>query len=389
MSSRSYQSLPVNDLQLQETVTSRRRASHSFLAIVMLGICIVSFVLQTELAQYVQRTTSYSKPYFILYISHCCYIFMIPIQLIAEYIVRGKQPNKSLWSAVKYNTREIAADLTQSMEDLKSRKEQGTEQHVTLQRWAFQLLAQLSIMLTVPSYLWYLSVNLTSMSNLTAIYNTGCFFAYLFSIVMLNDRIVASKVVAVTLCIIGVFTMAFWSSSDEDEDDATDKSIISSAFGILVASIGAACYGFYEVYYKKYASPRRPSVLFANVLTGCIGIMTLVIMWIPLPILDYFGYETFELPDATTFQCILGIASMSVVYNATFMCVIALANPVFAAVGVMLTVPAVAVTDVLVTGIMVPASTIIGSACILVGFYILNRKVGQETVMVPDDIEDQ
>ncbi|KAG1225955.1 hypothetical protein G6F68_019827 [Rhizopus microsporus] len=65
---------------------------------------------------------------------------------------------------------------------------------------------------------------------------------------------------------------------------------------------------------------------------------------------------------------------MSVIYNATFMVIIALVNPVFAAVGVMLTVPAVAITDVLVTGVMVSSSTIVGSLLILVGFYILNRQ---------------
>lgn len=60
------------------------------------------------------------------------------------------------------------------------------------------------------------------------------------------------------------------------------------------------------------------------------------------------------------------------------MAVIALVNPVFAAVGVMLTVPAVAITDVLVTGVMVPSSTIVGSFLILAGFIILNRHVGNE-----------
>ena len=88
--------------------------------------------------------------------------------------------------------------------------------------------------------------------------------------------------------------------------------------------------------------------------------------------------ETFELPDLETFGYILAIASMSVIYNATFMAVIALVNPVFAAVGVMLTIPAVAVTDVLITGVMVPLPTIFGSLFILVGFVILNKQVGIE-----------
>lgn len=66
MSSPTYHAVPVNDsATIAEQPPQRRR--RSFLAAVMLGVCIVSFVLQTELAQYVQRTTNYSKPYFILY----------------------------------------------------------------------------------------------------------------------------------------------------------------------------------------------------------------------------------------------------------------------------------------------------------------------------------
>ncbi|RCH80976.1 hypothetical protein CU097_001400 [Rhizopus azygosporus] len=232
----------------------------------------------------------------------------------------------------------------------------------------------LSVLLTLPAYIWYLSVNLTSMSNLTAIYNTGCFFAYLFSIFMLHDSIVPSKVVAVMLCMLGVLTMAYWSSDEPLQDDDNDDNS-RSWLGIFVSCIGASLYGFYEVFYKKYASPSEPTILFANTITGLIGLVTFFILWVPIPVLHVMGIEQFAWPDATTFWYILAIALMSVIYNATFMVVIALINPVFAAVGVMLTIPAVAITDVLVTGVMVPSSTIIGSIFILAGFYILNKQV--------------
>jgi hypothetical protein len=58
----SYHTVPGSDA----SPTFQPKASRSFLASVMLGICIVSFVLQTELAQYVQKNTNFSKPYFIL-----------------------------------------------------------------------------------------------------------------------------------------------------------------------------------------------------------------------------------------------------------------------------------------------------------------------------------
>ncbi|KAG2224249.1 hypothetical protein INT45_000280 [Circinella minor] len=387
-SSPTYHSVPINDISTSPTLQQPIKRGRSMLAAVMLGICIISFVLQTELAQYVQRTTNYHKPYLILYVSHCCYVFMAPIQFIGELIVRYKSPNKNILELIKDTARECKLELEQSLEDLQQVRGQ---QHVSRFSFCIRTVIYIAALLTIPSYLWYVSVNLTSMANLTAIFNTGCFFAYLFSIMMLGDKLVMSKIAAVFLCIAGVFTMAFWPSPDSnnnndqvsdgtgDGDDDNNKSYAASIFGIVVAAFAAATYGFYEVYYKKYAAPPRPSVLFANAVTTGIGITTFLLLWIPIPIFHWIGHETFEVPDLRTFTYMLGIASMSVVYNATFMCVIALVNPVFAAVGVMLTVPAVAITDVFVTGIMTPPSTIVGSILILIGFYILNRQVKAES----------
>ncbi|GAA5809900.1 hypothetical protein MFLAVUS_003315 [Mucor flavus] len=378
----SYQTVSVDE-QSPTSPTFKPRKSKSVLATVMLAICIISFVLQTELAQYVQKTTSYSKPYFILYVSHSCYAFMLPLQLIAEYI------QLHYFNAKSKKGRTISQNIVETINNSKSSinnsivelqyRVQGN--HVFPLGFIVRTCLSLSVLLTLPAYIWYLSVNLTSMSNLTAIYNTGCFFAYLFSILMLHDRIVAAKVGAVLLCMVGVLAMACWplpGDTDGGNGDDTNQSIGKEWIGIAVASFGAATYGFYEVYYKKFAAPSQPTILFANAVTGTIGIVTFLVFWIPFPILHFTGIEIFELPDLTTFKYILGIASMSVIYNATFMAVIALVNPVFAAVGVMLTVPAVAITDVLVTGVMVPTSTIIGSIFILTGFVILNKQVGKE-----------
>ncbi|RCI01868.1 hypothetical protein CU098_011629 [Rhizopus stolonifer] len=301
---------------------------------------------------------------------------MIPIQLIVEYI---QQPHKSsFYQNILGTIEKTATSVQNSLLELQYRV-QGN--HVSPIGFMIKTSLWLSVLLTLPAYIWYLSVNLTSMSNLTAIYNTGCFFAYLFSILMLHDRLCASKIAAVMLCLAGVIAMACWPSQQQQDGGDSMKqedSSVAEWVGILVSCIGAALYGFYEVYYKKYATPSQPTILFANMVTGIIGMVTLFVLWIPFPLLHFSGIERFELPDLETFGYILAIASMSVIYNATFMAVIALVNPVFAAVGVMLTVPAVAVTDVLVTGTMVPTSTLVGSVLILIGFVILNNQIGHE-----------
>lgn len=334
----SYQTVPIED---EEPIPqTKEKFGRTVLASVMLAICIITFVIQTELAQYIQKTTNFSKPYFILYISHSCYVLMIPLQLLLEYIKLERKHN--LIQDIKKILKTSQRSVENSTRELQ-RQIQRSNQSPNIFIVKTSLL--LAILLTLPAYIWYLSVNLTSMSNLTAIYNTGCFFAYFFSIIMLHDRVVGSKVAAVMLCMLGVFSMAYWPSEDPliDDDQNTGTWV-----GILVSSVGAALYGFYEVYYKKYATPSEPTIFFANMITGMIGLVTVFILWIPIPLLHWTGIEIFVCPDATTFGYILATALMSVIYNATFMAVIALVHPVFAAVGVMLTVPAVAITDVLV-----------------------------------------
>ncbi|RUP50150.1 hypothetical protein BC936DRAFT_140172 [Jimgerdemannia flammicorona] len=240
-------------------------------------------------------------------------------------------------------------------------------------RYLLRLATSLAILICIPSYLWYVSINLTTMANLTAIYNTACFFVYAFSVALLGERVLAPKVAAVLLCIAGVSIISFWHPENGDVIGtlSTLSSPTASFLGSAVATVGAAGYGFYEVFYKKYASPPTASVLFANTLTGLIGLSTLLLLWLPLPLFHLTGIEPFSLPNVRTLAYILLISIIGVFFNASIMCVIAMTSPVFAAVAIMLTIPAVAVADVIVTGKDVPASTALGSALILVGFVLL------------------
>ncbi|KAI9280427.1 hypothetical protein BY458DRAFT_500660 [Sporodiniella umbellata] len=358
----SYQTLPAEE-EASSTPT-KKNTRHNIMAFLMLAICIITFVIQTELAQYIQKTTNFSKPYFILYISHSCYIFMIPLQLLIEYTQLENKNN--IVNDIQLVLRSSQKKIEDSTNELKQQIQKGDERPVT---FIVKTSLLLSVLLTLPAYIWYLSVNLISMTNLTAIYNTGCFFAYFFSVIMLHDRIIGKKVAAVVFCMFGVFFMAYWPG--EDQTLQSEKGA-SSWIGVFVSCTGAALYGFYEVYYKKYATPSKPTIFFANMITSTIGIVTFFILWIPIPILHWSGIETFVWPDSTTFFYILATAMMSVIYNATFMAVIALVHPVFAAVGVMLTVPVVAVADVLIADVTLPVSTVVGSVFILVGFGILN-----------------
>lgn len=60
--------------------------------------------------------------------------------------------------------------------------------------------------------------------------------------------------------------------------------------------------------------------LHPNFLTSCIGLCTLLFLWIPIPILHYTGIEPFVLPpDLKTWVAVIALSCCGVAYNAGFM----------------------------------------------------------------------
>ena len=69
---------------------------------------------------------------------------------------------------------------------------------------------------------------------------------------------------------------------------------------------------------KSPVSTSRPNpalfLLHANTITGLIGIATICLLWIPIPFLHWFGWETFELPlDGTMYAAVAGVCFCGVV----------------------------------------------------------------------------
>ncbi len=177
--------------------------------------------------------------------------------------------------------------------------------------YILKMTALTTTALTVAGGSWYIAVDLTTASDLTAIYNCSAFFAYAFSIPLLHERVRMTKLGAVAVAIVGVLIVAYGDTSpskhgsksgggtggpESEGDEASNR-----ALGNIIIGIGSVLYGFYEVLYKKVACPPEGTsagrgMIFANTFGSLIGCFTLFVLWIPLPILHYSGLETFELP---------------------------------------------------------------------------------------------
>ena len=192
--------------------------------------------------------------------------------------------------------------------------------------------------LTVAGGSWYVAVDLTSASDLTAIYNCSAFFAYAFSIPLLHDKLRFDKVFSVAVAIAGVLIVAYGDSGSNTKSPghsggasgggpvAGDEDTPHRTLGNIVIGIGSVLYGLYEVLYKKLACPPEGTspgrgMIFAMSFGSLIGCFTLFVLWIPLPILHVMGWETFELPHGeAAWMLLISVLANASMFTPFIMC---------------------------------------------------------------------
>ncbi|GAA5887999.1 hypothetical protein JCM5296_001526 [Sporobolomyces johnsonii] len=369
---------------------------HTTGAFLLLAAVLCAYSAQTELAGYVQHTLGYKRPYFLFYLTH------------------------------------------------------STPWIVTLAR----KVALLTLFISFPALSWYAAVPLTSMADLTAIYNVFAFWAYLFSIRFLPTESTSTplqarlKLISVVLAVLGVFVIAYGDGisggGKKDEPEGTNRLL-----GNGLALFGSIAYAGYEVWYKLFIAlpessssssaastegadddddetpsesssllstprplspsptpantsfppPLSPSpspsltnssltsrssltlvppavsptlfLLYSNLITSLIGLATLLFLWIPIPILDYVGWEEWDgPPPREVWGPLVGIIAGGVVFNGCFMLLISLWGPVVASVANLLTLILVAVSDALFVPSAPPLTTssLIGGGMIVCAF---------------------
>jgi drug/metabolite transporter (DMT)-like permease len=272
--------------------------------------------------------------------------------------------------------------------------------------------------LTVAGGSWYVAVDLTTASDLTAIYNCSAFFAYAFAVPMLREKLRLSKVTAVTIAIVGVMIMAYGGKGTTPKHGSKsgggaggpshkpDHEVEYRFLGNIIIGIGSVLYGFYEVLYKRVACPPdncppEHGMLFANTFGSLIGSFTLLVLWIPIPILHVLGWETFELPTGGT----AWMLAISVLANATFsgcfLVLISLTSPVLSSVAAMLTIFIVALCDEFLPPPLyhpITTAAMVGGLLIMFAFFLLSwatyremdedRKKNEEDIVSESDVED-
>lgn len=347
-----------------KSTTNSSKNAYIYAIGIALPISLICFTVQTELAQYIQAKLHYEKPYFMLYLTHSSW-WLNGVGMWCWLRLRSWNTSSSvitirMWKDCIGTARVIAANAGHSHWNLAA--------HMAL------VIALCGVCLTIAGGTWYVAVNLTTAADLSAIYNSSAFFAYAFSIPILCERVRLDKVVAVVLSIIGVVVIAYGDRGSRGEDVAETG---NRALGNLIIAVGAVLYGLYEVLYKKYGCPPdqydpHRSIVFANAMATGLGLFTITVMWIPIPILHLLGWETFQFPPRSAALALVLSVAANFVYSSCLLAMISLTSPVLSSVACLLSIFVVALVDTHITGDSLSAAALIGGVLISVGFAVLS-----------------
>lgn len=370
-----------------ELAASSARKKYTYAAF-FLVLSLVAFCVQTELSSHIQGDLGWDKAYCMMFFTHSSWVLMWPAQLLILRLQKRDMPWETFWRRHLQLVKSTAL-----MVELQTLDVFGLQRPVAKSvRYLARTTAFITTALTVAGLSWYVAVSLTTPSDLTAIYNCSAFFAYAFSVPLLKEPLRLDKSVAVIIAIIGVLVVAYGDTGGqsaegqgvtEGEGEGVDVEAGSRFLGNIVIGVGSVLYGLYEVLYKRFAcppdgvSPGR-GMIFANTFGSCIGLFTLCVLWIPLPLLHWTGLEIFEIPNASTCWLILFAVLSNATFSASFLILISLTSPVLSSVAALLTIFIVALADWFITGQPLSPAAVIGGSMIIVAFGALSWSTYRE-----------
>ncbi|KIO08304.1 hypothetical protein M404DRAFT_134204 [Pisolithus tinctorius Marx 270] len=374
-------------------------------AVAVFVAVLLAFVVETQLTQYLQTTLEYRQSYFIFYIVHSCFSLSFPIHLI--YLLSTTE--NGLLPVILGLRFAIMRQLTSRSEgyvDIRHRA-------LPFAKTAF-LIVSLTVFYSSPALLWFVAVPLASVTDVTAIWNANAFFTYVFSVKLLGLKWGTFRLLAVCLATLGVITIVYGGTAASSPGPA---SAVTSAVhqpapfvGDMLTLVASLLYALYQVIYKKYialptdsdltSEPANcqglysagdvdneiqscpllkdeivyppPFGLHANLITASMGMCTLLVLWIPIPILHYYGLEEFRLPTrADILMAIAGIAASGVIFNAGFMILLGIWGPIVTSVGSLMTIVLTLFSDMFFGTVALTFGGLVGTGVIVGAFAML------------------
>jgi len=250
--------------------------------------------------------------------------------------------------------------------------------HINLR--VFTIAFLFAVLSYASGLFWYESIPLTTIGVNTAIYQSSCIFIYIFSIILLKEKITLGKILSVIICVVGVVLVTVFGQNST----GTQQNTVVGFIWVLASTL---VYSLAETLYGKLIHTQDVSWHFSFLFLGMMGSITVLFLWPIVVIVHYTKVEVWEFPSLFVLGYYVLYAFLDTIFNVGFFIGIHLTSPLFMAVGTLLTIPLSVVVDKLWHNINLPWTSYVGMVLVILGFLGLNlsERLGEKIRSVSTD----
>jgi drug/metabolite transporter (DMT)-like permease len=188
-----------------------------------LGLIVLASAAQTEVAHNLTSNIGYNQPYFTFYLTHITFTFIFPLHLLYLRLTTSVS-TKSHIDAVRSV---IAIQLKHHPLASWKRIAMGWSAKIT---W-------LTLLISVPALSWFVAMLFTSAIDITAIYASSAFWAYLFAMLLLGQPLSRVTIGSIGLAFVGVVVLSV-DGMGESVPEEGGVQVRGRAFGDMVMMFG-------------------------------------------------------------------------------------------------------------------------------------------------------
>ncbi|CAO3688908.1 unnamed protein product [Rhizopus stolonifer] len=201
----------------------------------------------------------------------------------------------------------------------------------------------------------------TILSSMSGLFTLG--IGALFNVEKLNPV----KFMAVLVSFAGVLLVSY---SDHMNDSLPHA--LSPLIGDILALLGAVFYGCYTILLKlKIGSEDRIDM---SLFFGFVGAFNILLLWPVIPLLDYFGLETFQVPISGTLWIVIFLNAFIGTFLSDYLWLLSMlmTSPLVVTLGISLTTPLALLGDTIFKGIIPNIQYSLGALLVIAGFLVVN-----------------
>lgn len=333
---------------------------HAF-GLALIGVVAVIWVGSAELIQFIFGASSFSKPFFLTYLSTSLFsVYMCGFLFSSSWrrTLFAPPACQAEYEGISNSESDVEAGNGDGAPNNSSLR-QATTYNAEEVRGAALVLAPLFFL---SNYTFNVGLKGTSVASSSTISTLSSLFGLALGAVMGVERFSLVKLASACMTMLGVAVISMYDKKTGGRD---------SVVGDLVSVFAAFLYGLYAMQLKKQIPDEEKASM--AMMFGYLGAAVAVSVWPFFFVLHWTGVELFEVPDARVVGLLLVNALIGTVLSDYLWArSVALTTPGLATLALSLTLPLSVVTDYFFRGIRFSLPYMVGVAFVLAGFVAAN-----------------